>query len=87
MEYIGVNESFARQVLGLLEEEIVGHTLPEICTKLIERFPERSIVNGRRFTDICSEWNQADTGLLKSGNAKLMNRQWRLRMVPEEYLL
>lgn len=76
--YIGVNESFARQVMGLPEEEIVGHTLLEICKKFVERFPERSLVSGRCFTDICREWNQEDMDLLKSGESKTHEQEMLL---------
>jgi len=68
--YLGINESFARQVFGLPEGEIVGHTLPEVCNKFIEMFPNRSIVHGRHFTDVCREWEREDAELLKSGGFK-----------------
>lgn len=44
--YLGINERFSRQVFGLPEEEIVGYTLLEVCNKFVERFPERSMING-----------------------------------------
>jgi len=68
--YLGVNETFARQVIGLPEKEIVGFTSSEICRKLMERFPERAILDGRQFLEICREWNQADIDLLKSGGSR-----------------
>ncbi|MHC1755680.1 MAG: PAS domain-containing protein [Methanosarcina sp.] len=68
--YLGVSESFARQVMGLPEEELVGSALPEICTKFMERFPERAVVGGRSFRDFCKEWDQSDMDLLKSGECK-----------------
>jgi len=40
--YLGVNEAFARQLIGLSQEEIVGFTLSEVCRKLQEKFPERT---------------------------------------------
>lgn len=73
--YLGINESFARQVIGLPEEEVIGFTLPELCSKLVERFPERAIMNGREFAEICSKYNQADIELLRSGGSKTYEQE------------
>lgn len=65
--YLGVNEIFARQIAGLPEEEIVGQTLLEVARKIAQRFPERSIVNGRFLLEYVEEWDRDDIELLKRG--------------------
>ena len=44
--------------------------MPEVCEKFIERFANRSIINGRYIREICREWNQVDAELLSSGGRK-----------------
>ncbi len=68
--YLGINESFSRRLFGLPEEKVIGHTLPEVCTIFVETFPERSMVSGKCFTDICKEWDKLDKHILKSGGNK-----------------
>ncbi|TFH04391.1 MAG: PAS domain S-box protein [Methanosarcina sp.] len=64
--YLGVNEIFARQIAGLPEEEIVGHTLPETARRIVERFPERAFVSGKPLLEHVKEWDRDDFGLLKN---------------------
>lgn len=70
--YLGVNEYFARQIFGLPEEDIIGYTLPEVCERILRRFPQRSAVNGNGigFAEICREWERVDTELLRAGGRK-----------------
>jgi PAS domain S-box-containing protein len=73
--YRGVNDIFSRQLIGLPEEEIVGYTLPEVCEKFFQRFPNRSIINGRHIKEICREWDLVDAELLKSGGRKIHEQE------------
>ncbi|RXA21394.1 PAS domain S-box protein [Methanosarcina sp. MSH10X1] len=73
--YLGVNKAFARQIIGLPEEEIIGFTLPEVCRKLVEKFPERDTVSGRKLAEVCNEYNQIDTKLLKSGGSEIYEQE------------
>ena len=73
--YLGVNEEFARQIIGLPETEIVGFTLTEICNKLVEKSPERFVPDGKQFIAICSEWDQSDLELLKSRGSRVHEQE------------
>jgi PAS domain S-box-containing protein len=73
--FIWINKSYARQIFGLPEEEIAGHTLLEICTEFAETFDERSTVSGKCFTDICREWDKSDTDILESGRGKTYEQE------------
>ena len=65
--YLGVNEIYARQIVGLPEEKIVGHKLLEVGRKIVERFPERSVVNGISLLEHVKGWEKDDTKLLRQG--------------------
>ena len=65
--YLGVNEIYARQIVGLPEEKIVGHKLLEVGRKIAERFPERSVVNGISLLEHVKGWEKDDTKLLRHG--------------------
>lgn len=65
--YLGVNESFARQIAGLPEEEIIGCTLLETARKVVERFPERAFINGKSLFEHVKKWVRDDFEFLKNG--------------------
>lgn len=65
--YLGVNEIFTRQIVGLPEEEIVGSTLLEAALKVIEKFPERAFLDGQSLLERIKEWDRDDIELLKKG--------------------
>lgn len=67
--YVRVNRTFARQIVGLPEEEIIGYTLPEVASKIVEKFPERTFVNETLLLEHVAEWNTDDTELLNRGGA------------------
>jgi two-component system, sensor histidine kinase PdtaS len=69
--YLGVNKIFTRQIVGIPEDEIVGCTLAEVARKVVERFPERSVVNEWFLPKYETEWDMDDTVLLKCGGTSI----------------
>ena len=65
--YLGVNKIYARQIAGLPEENIVGHTLLEVGREVTARFPERSVINGISLLEYVKGWERDDTKLLRQG--------------------
>ncbi|MGB9927803.1 MAG: PAS domain-containing sensor histidine kinase [Methanosarcina sp.] len=68
--YLGMNESFVKQIVGLPEEEVVGCTLSEVVKKLVERFPERANLDGKSLLEYAEEWDKDDKLLLEQGGSR-----------------
>lgn len=67
---LGVNKSFSRQIAGLPEEKIIGHTLTEVAGSASKKLSGKLPENEQKSILSCfEEWNKTDRQLLKSGES------------------
>ncbi|MCC4769828.1 PAS domain S-box protein [Methanosarcina sp. DH2] len=67
---LGANKSFSRQIAGLPEEKIIGHTLNEVACSNSEKLPGKLFENKQQSILRCfEEWDKTDRQLLKSGES------------------
>jgi len=68
--YREVNEVYARKVVGIPREKIIGNTIPEISKKVSEMFSGRVAVEKKNLLENCKEWIQQDMEILKFGGKR-----------------
>jgi PAS domain S-box-containing protein len=67
---LGVNKSFSRQIAGLPEEKIIGHTLTAVARSTSEKLPGKLSENEQQSILSCfEEWDKTDRQRLKSGES------------------
>lgn len=64
---LGVNESFARQIAGLSEEAVIGHTLPEVVDNAIEKLQGKFSGYEQSILRCFEQWEKTNRQLLNSG--------------------
>ncbi len=66
---LGVNGSFARQIIGLPEKVVLGRTLLEVINDTLDKFQEKKQISEKAQSILrgFKEWDIADWELLRSG--------------------
>lgn len=64
--FLGVNEIFAREIVGLRETEIIGSRFSEIRNKVESKIPKKDLAKEKSFLEYLQESDEEDLELIKN---------------------